>query len=80
MTVHVDDEACARFGLDIKRVESIARRIAKAAAEARALGLIIFGGSGSGSLRKAGGGAQNEIASLGSNFDGGDGGDVYGDT
>jgi hypothetical protein len=41
------------------------------------MGLTVFGGSGSGTLRKSGGGAQNNVADLDGHFDGGDGGDVY---
>lgn len=75
--MYVDDDKCEAFGLDAKRVESIARRISKAAQEASKMGLKVFGGSGRGSLRVKGGGAQNEVAHLGGSFDGGDGGDVY---
>ena len=76
----VNEEACERFGLDSKAVASIARRMSRAAREASELGLIVFGGAGSGSLRFAQndrGGHQMEVASLDGNFDGGDGGDDY---
>jgi hypothetical protein len=73
----VDDDACDRFGLDRKRVASIARRLSKAAREAERIGLMVFGGSGHGVLRKIGGGAQNNVADLDGYFDGGDGGDEY---
>lgn len=75
--MHVNKDACERFGLDESKVASIARRISKAMIEAQAMGLIIFGGSGSGVLRKSGGGAQNNVANLDGNYDGGDGGDEY---
>lgn len=47
----VNEDECRKAGLDIKKVASIARRISKAAREAEEIGIIIFGGSGSGSLR-----------------------------
>jgi len=42
---------CEAAGLDPEKVGSIARRLNKAAKEAAALGIVIFGGSGSGTLR-----------------------------
>lgn len=75
--MYVDKGKCQEFGLDVKRVESIARRLSKAGAEARKMGLTVFGGSGTGALRTAGGGYQNNVAYLDGHFDGGDGGDVY---
>jgi hypothetical protein len=73
----VDEQRCAQFGLDAERVLRIARRLARAAHDARALGLTVFGGSGVGSLRSyaAGSGTDAEVARLGPGFDGGDGGD-----
>lgn len=75
----INESECIKAGLDPKKVASIARRISKAAKEASALGIIIFGGSGSGSLRFD----DNKyspharvlvIANLdGGNWDGGDG-------
>ena len=73
----VDDAKCAELGIDPKRVESIARRISKAAMEAHAIGLVVFGGSGSGSLRISGRGVSGNVAELDGRFDGGDGGDDY---
>jgi hypothetical protein len=75
--VIVDDAKCAEFGLDTKRVESIARRLSKAAKEARSMGLVVFGGSGKGTLRISGKGVSGEVADLDGIFDGGDGGDDY---
>lgn len=78
--MYVDEDACEQFGLDPKQVESIARRISRAAREADALGLTVFGGSGSGSLRYASAetkGVASEVATLEGFFDGGDGGDSY---
>jgi len=74
----IDDEKCLEYSLDTRRVASIARRLSRAATEAQALGLTIFGGSGSGSLRYNRlpiGGQQTEVARLDGRFDGGDGGD-----
>lgn len=73
----VNEDRCHAFGLDPARVTSIARRLSSAAREAEAMGLTVFGGSGNGQLRKSGGGAQNTVADLDGNFDGGDGGDEY---
>jgi hypothetical protein len=49
MTLNEDE--CAAAGIDPKKIASIARRIERAAVEARALGVQVFGGSGSASLR-----------------------------
>lgn len=76
----VDEEKCAEYGLDPKAVASIANRISRAAKEAKRLGLTIFGGAGSGSLRYGGtdlGGHHTEVATLDGSFDGGDGGDSW---
>lgn len=66
-------------GLDEKKIASIARRISKAAIEAREMGITIFGGSGSGTLRYFGyndtrkGEGNLIVAYLEGAFDGGDG-------
>ncbi len=77
----VDEEACERFGLDVAKVRSIARRISKAAMEAEQMGLAVFGGSGTGTLRfmdaPTQGPGHSEVAGLQGYFDGGHGGDVY---
>jgi hypothetical protein len=67
-----------KAGLDEKKVSSIASRLSKVAREAGAMGITIFGGSGSGSLRfynPADGitGRPLVIADLDGHFDGGDG-------
>lgn len=72
-----DIDKCEELGLDPKLVESIARRISVAATEARSMGLKVFGGSGTGSLRLFGKGCSGEVATLDGVFDGGDGGDDY---
>lgn len=76
----VNEEECERARLDPKKVASIARRIEKAAADAKRLGLTIFGGSGSGSLRWHDPYSNDYrkgplvVAHMrGGNFDGGDG-------
>jgi hypothetical protein len=77
MSVYEDE--CEFAGLDPKHVASIARRISKAAVDAKAMGLMIFGGSGGGTLRWfAEGGADIRqgalvVAELNGLFDGGDG-------
>jgi len=79
--IYVDEERCESFGLDSKRVASIARRLSRAATEARELGLTVFGGSGTGTLRFHRDGSSADIravvADLDGDFDGGDGGDVF---
>lgn len=74
-----DETRCATFGVDPDKAESIARRIARAAADAKKIGLVIFGGSAGGSLRTNAHtthGVGSIVADgLGMNFDGGDGGD-----
>jgi hypothetical protein len=71
---------CEHAGLDPKAVGALARRISKAAKEAGALGLTIFGGAGGGSLRWHDVEGRDYrkgalvVAHLdGQNFDGGDG-------
>jgi len=78
--MHVESERCEKFGLDEERVKSIARRISRAEKEAEALGLVVFGGIGRGSLRFQSAlmkGTASEVADLDGCFDGGDGGDDY---
>ncbi len=80
MYVHV--KACEAAGLDPDRVRRVARRLSRAANEARALGLYVFGGAGSGTLRfdDRSGRAVGAliVAELDGAFDGGDGGDMDG--
>ncbi len=75
--MHIDEARCEQFGLDARKVMAVARRLSNAAREAQKMGLKVFGGAGSGSLRVSGGGSQNDVARLDGNFDGGDGGDEY---
>jgi len=48
---YVNEKECERANLDIKKIASIARRLSKAAKEASDMGITVFGGSGTGSLR-----------------------------
>lgn len=76
VTIHEDE--CAAAGLDPEAVKGIARRISRAALDARRLGLTVFGGSGSGSLRfDDGGNGPLIVADLGGSFDGGDGAENF---
>lgn len=79
--MYVDSELCEKYGLDPVVVASIARRISRAAREAESLGLKVFGGAHSGSLRVSAaevqGPGHSVVAELDGCFDGGDGGDVY---
>ena len=79
--MYIEEELCEEFGLDPKQVRSIAARLSKAAMEADKLGLEVFGGSGTGTLRfirapKQGPG-HSVVAGLDGYFDGGDGDDVF---
>jgi len=69
--MYAREDECAHAGLDAKDIERIARGLDKYAKAASRLGITIFGGSGSGSLRHKG---SLIIAELGAgNYDGGDG-------
>ena len=74
----VNEEECLAAGLDPKAVLAIARRLDRAGRDARKLGLVVFGGSGHGSLRFADGRGVRDrmlvVADLGpGGWDGGDG-------
>lgn len=78
--MYINHKACEKVGLNIKKVQSIARRISKAAKEAEELGIDIFGGSGTGSLRFDDNGERNLIIGyIDGVFDGGDGGSMEDD-
>ena len=47
----VYEDECKKVGVDPKRLERIANRIAKAVREVDEMGVQIFGGTGSGDLR-----------------------------
>lgn len=72
----INEERCVEFGLDVKKVTLLARRISKAIVEANKMGLILFGGAGSADLRKSGG-SSGIVADLDGRVDGGDGGDDW---
>ena len=72
----VNDEECEAAGIDPKKVESIARRLKRISGEMQALGVVLFGGGGTGSLRfdEGNGKGRLVLAELGGHsFDGGDG-------
>lgn len=72
--IHANENECVAAGLDPDEVERIARRINRAAKDARALGLEVFGGSTSGSLRTIEAGPQLIVAEMpGGCWSGGDG-------
>lgn len=73
----INEDECIFARLDIKKVQSIARRISTAAKEAETMGIHIFGGSGKGTLRfRDGGDRALIVAHIDGGFDGGDGGCV----
>jgi|TARA_R100000687_G_C6445865_1_gene162814 hypothetical protein len=76
MVGNVNVSECEAAGLDTKEVERIARGLDRYARQAEALGLTIFGGGGSGSLRFDDGTGHALIVAefIGGHFDGGDGG------
>lgn len=70
----VYESECLAAGLDPAEVRRIARRIERAAKDAQRLGLQVFGGSTSGSLRFDDGGRRPLIvADMGGSWSGGDG-------
>lgn len=72
-TVNLDE--CKAADVDSKEVEKIAKGLSRYAKQAEKLGLTIFGGSGSGSLRIADdtGFGELVVGELEGRFDGGDG-------
>ena len=71
----INERECEAAGLDPKEVARISRGISRYAKEARKLGLSIFGGSGTGTLRCQSGSHEGAlvVADLQGDFDGGDG-------
>ncbi|WP_420104524.1 hypothetical protein [Bosea sp. (in: a-proteobacteria)] len=71
-------DECEAADLDPKAVDRLAKRLGRAARDAKRLGLTIFGGSGHGSLRIHDQGDRNGALIVGviegTNWDGGDGG------
>lgn len=76
MLVTINEDECRAAGLDPAEVAKIARGLSRYAKQAHALGLCVFGGSGTGTLRKddhpRGALVLADLAPLGV-FDGGDG-------
>ena len=71
----VNEDECIAAGLDPDTVNKLARRIERAAKEAKRLGIQVFGGSGSGSLRFDDGSDRLLVlADMDGNWSGGDGG------
>lgn len=73
--MYVNESECEAADLDAEEVERIARGLSRYAKQAEALGLQIFGGTGSGTLRfNDGGPGRLIVAQIDGDFDGGDGG------
>ena len=77
--VSVNDEECKAAGIDPQKIERLGGRIERAARELSKMGVTIFGGSGSGSLRYSDKyrderGALILCQLYGGDWDGGDGG------
>lgn len=75
--MYVNIKECEAAGLDPKEVERIAKGLSRYGKQARKLGVVVFGGSGSGELRfdDAIGFGPLKVAEVEGNFDGGDGAD-----
>jgi hypothetical protein len=70
----INKPECLAAGLDPAEVARIARGMSRYARQAQALGLCVFGGAGSGSLRfDDGGRGALVVADIDGLFDGGDG-------
>lgn len=75
----VNERECVAAGKDPRTVERLTKRFSKLGVEAKKLGITVFGGSGSGSLRARNDGENGcdrplILAHLDGVFDGGDGG------
>ena len=77
--MYVNKNECEAAGLDPTEVAKIARGLSRYAKQAQALGLCVFGGSGSGTLRfddmQGIASGPLVVACLDGSFDGGDGGE-----
>lgn len=71
----LDPERCRAEGLDPEKVDRLAAKLSKLLAEADKMGLYLFGGSGSGTLRLKGQLRAGEIATVNGYVDGGCGSD-----
>ena len=76
---HVNLEECRAAGLDPTSVQRIAKGLSRYALQAEALGLTLFGGSGSGTLRFRDDQDKGPliVASVNGDIDGGAGNDHY---
>lgn len=78
MSVTIREDECRAAGIDPAEVRKIALRLARAARDAHKLGMLIFGGAHSGSLRDLHGDTSQGrlvLAEIDSgSWDGGDGG------
>jgi hypothetical protein len=71
----VNEKECEAAGLDAAEIAKIAKGLSRYAKQAQALGLCVFGGSGTGTLRfDDRNGSALIVADLDGSFDGGDGG------
>ncbi|MEI8659349.1 hypothetical protein [Vibrio sp. Hal054] len=69
-------DECVAAGLDPKEVKRIANGLSRYAKQAEELGITVFSGTGTGSLRfNDGGNGKLIIAELDGDYDGGDGAD-----
>ena len=74
--MYVNEAECEAAGLDPKEVEKVAKGLARQLKSAKALGIYVFGGSGSGSLRYDDGTGKGSLVvadCLPGTVDGGDG-------
>jgi len=84
MSVQIFKEECDVTGINPEKLRSVARRLNQAVRDLDKLGLLVFGGSGNGTIRVPGTGDDSLssthcgniiVAYLdGTNWDGGDGG------
>jgi len=76
--MYVNEAECEKAGLSEKEVEKIAKGLSRYALMAKKLGLGIFGGSGSGTLRYSDDSDSGPliVAGLDGDFDGGDGAEL----
>ena len=74
-TLHANEAECAKAGKDVNAIERLARDISRAGRKAKRLGVYVFGGSGTGTLRchDTDGGQPLILAAIEGEFDGGDG-------
>ena len=76
------DAECEAVNVDPKAIAKIAKRLERAALDARKLGLMVFGGTGHGTIRPiqtSVGQGQLILARMEGCWDGGDGGHRHGD-